>query len=116
MRRFASIISAQDAENMTWIWQQPDWPALQWDEVQIAAPLAELRHEQGRLLGRMEALGFSLRDDALLHTLTTAVIETSEIEGEWLDQAKARSPLPRRLGIETGASIQADRHVEASST
>lgn len=97
---------------MTWIWQQPDWPGLHWDQTQVSALLAELRHEQGRLLGRMEAQGLSLRDDAFLHTLTTDAIKTSEIEGELLDPAQVRSSLARRLGVDIGALTPADRHVE----
>ena len=43
-----------------YIHQLPDWPRFRWDREALAGPLAEIRHRQGRLLGRMEGLGFTL--------------------------------------------------------
>jgi len=97
---------------MRYIWEQPEWPRFRWDEPRLARPLADLRHEQGRLLGRMESLGFALRQEAFLRTLTRDVLKTSEIEGEKLDAAQVRSSLARRLGIDIGALTPADRNVE----
>jgi len=97
---------------MTYIWEQPDWPNITWRDTDIAALLADVRHAQGRLLGRMEALGFPLREEAFLRTLTQDVVKTSEIEGETLDVQQVRSSLARRLGIDIGALAPTDRHVE----
>ena len=74
--------------------------------------LAGVSREQGRLLGRMEALGFDLRDEAHLHTLTEDVVKSSEIEGEELDRDQVRSSIARRLGMDVGGLVPADRHVE----
>lgn len=95
-----------------YIWERPNWPALSWREADIAAPLAAVRHDQGRLLGRMEALGFKLREEAHLQTLTRDVVKTSEIEGEALDASTVRSSIARRLGVDIGALKPADRHVD----
>jgi Fic family protein len=95
-----------------YIWQHPDWPEWSYDAKQLTAPLASVRYAQGRLLGRMEALGFKLRDEAWLQTLTRDVVKTSEIEGERLDIDQVRSSLARRLGIDIGALSPVDRHVE----
>jgi Fic family protein len=97
---------------MTWLWEQPDWPSLRWRDANITQPLAELRHEQGRLLGRMQALGLGLREQASLHTLTRDVTKSSEIEGEIVDTEQVRSSIARRLGIDIGALKPVDRHVE----
>lgn len=97
---------------MPWIWEQPDWPAFRWDDAELARSLTELRHDQGVLLGRFEALGFSLREQASLDTLTRDVTRTSEIEGERLDAAQVRSSVARRLGVDIGALTPASRHVE----
>jgi Fic family protein len=78
----------------------------------LAQLLLEVRHRQGRLIGHMEALGFNLRQEALLETLTTDVLKTSEIEGERLDAAQVRSSLARRLGVKIGALKPADRNVD----
>ena len=97
---------------MTWIWEQPDWPAFRWDDAELTRALSELRHEQGMLLGRCEALGSSLREQASLDTITRDVTRTSEIEGEQLDVAEVRSSVARRLGVDIGALAPTNRHVE----
>lgn len=95
-----------------YIHQRKDWPHFQWDKEKLAELLARVRYSQGRLIGRMEALGFALREEAVLQTLTQEVIKSSEIEGEVLNQDQVRSSLARRLGIDIGGSVPADRHVE----
>jgi len=96
-----------------YIHERKGWPEFTWDQAMLAAPLAEVRHLQGRLLGRMEALGFLLREEATLETLTQDVIKTSEIEGEKLDLQQVRSSIARRLGLDIGGSdIPAPRNVE----
>jgi Fic family protein len=95
-----------------YIHQSPEWPHFRWNDKSIGPLLADVRHRQGRLLGRMERLGFSLRAEANLTTLTLDVLKSSEIEGEILDAAQVRSSIARRLGLEVGALVPADRHVE----
>src|SRR5262249_2940225 len=73
---------------------------------------AAVRHRQGRLIGRMQALGFPLREEAVLKTLTEDVLKSSEIEGEILDKDQVRSSIARRLGMDAGALLPADRNVE----
>ncbi len=88
------------------------WPQFRWNQQQVVERLATVRHRQGRLIGRMEGLGFSLRSEAVLHTLTEDVLKSSEIEGEILDKDQVRSSIARRLGVDIGALTPADRHVE----
>jgi len=76
---------------MLYIYEHHDWPTLHWRDDRIAQPLAAIRHRQGRLLGRMQALGFPLRSEAVLHALTEDVVMSSEIEGEILDRQQVRS-------------------------
>jgi Fic family protein len=95
-----------------YIHELSDWPKFQWDEGRLAAPLAAARHLQGRLVGQMEALGFRLREEAVLRTLTEDVVKSSEIEGETLDADQVRSSVARRLGLDIGGLQAADRHVE----
>ncbi len=113
MRRMIAIIAARIAEIVgMYIWQNAAWPQLVWQDAAIAAPLAAVRHDQGRLVGRMEALGFQLREEAILQTLTMDVVKTSEIEGEVLDVTQVRPSIARRLGIDVGALTPKDRDVE----
>lgn len=96
----------------TYIHELLGWPHLRWDDASIATPLARVRHEQGRLLGRMAALGFDTRDTAGLDALTADALKTSEIEGERLDPAQVRSSVARRLGLDEGGVPVVDRRVE----
>jgi Fic family protein len=95
-----------------YIHQLPAWPHFTWDQRGLARQLAAVRHHQGRLIGRMQALGFALREEAVLQTLTEDVLKSSEIEGDVLDKDAVRSSIARRLGMEAAALPPADRHVE----
>lgn len=95
-----------------YIYELPDWPQFRWDKTRLAELLADVRHRQGRLIGRLEGLGFGLRAEAVLRTLTAEVLKTSEIEGEKLDPEQVRSSIARRLGMDIGALTPADRNVE----
>jgi Fic family protein len=97
---------------MTYIYELKGWPHLIWRREKLLDQLARVRHRQGRLIGRMEGLGFSLRNEAILQTLTQDVIKTSEIEGEKLDRDQVRSSIARRLGIDIGGLTPSDRHTE----
>ncbi len=98
--------------NRIYIHQQPEWPRLYWRGEELADSLAEVRHRQGRLVGRMESIGLRLRQDAMLDTLTGDVVKSSEIEGEFLDAGQVRSSVARQLGMDVGGLRPTDRSVE----
>lgn len=95
-----------------YLWKRHDWPSLTWNDQDLSTPLAAVSRQQGRLLGRMEALGFHLRDEAHLRTLTEDVVKSSEIEGEELDRDQVRSSIARRLGLDIGGLVATDRDVD----
>jgi Fic family protein len=97
---------------MSYIHEKAGWPELRWSDEHLAQPLAAVRHRQGRLIGHMEALGFPLRAEAVLQALTEDVLKSSEIEGEILDRDQVRSSIARRLGMDIGGLVPADRNVE----
>ena len=95
-----------------YIHQHPDWPNFEWDYRILLNPLSRARNLQGKLIGRMEALGFSLRDEAILETLTTDVVKSNEIEGKFLNPDQVRSSIARRLGMDISGLIESDRDVD----
>jgi Fic family protein len=95
-----------------YIWERAAWPKLVWDDKSLLQLLARVSREQGRLLGKMEGLGFELRSEAHLQTLTEDVVKSSEIEGEKLDSAQVRSSIARRLGLDVAGLVPAGRDVE----
>src|SRR5260370_27546571 len=95
-----------------YIHELQDWPQFHWDAGRLAEPAASVRHRQGRLTGHMEAVGFNLQREAVLQTLSTDVLKSSEIEGEKLDPEQVRSSIARHLGMDIGALKPVDRNVE----
>ncbi len=97
---------------ITYIHRHANWPNFLWNHEKLVPMLAHVRHRQGRLIGRMEALGFGRQSEAVLATLTQDVLKSSEIEGEMLNPDQVRSSIARRLGIDIAGAIPADRAVE----
>jgi Fic family protein len=112
LRRIKTIITAKVAVINMWIYKHQDWPNFNWDAQRLASKLAEVRHRQGCLLGRMEGLGFDLKREASLNTLTIDVVKSSAIEGETLSPEEVRSSIARRLGINISGLVPASRNVE----
>ena len=96
----------------SYIYQKPDWPYFTWRSDVLIPLLSEVRNLQGRLMGKMESLGFQLKNEAMLDTLTRDVLKTSEIEGEILNSEEVRSSIARRLGIELAGAIDSERNVD----
>jgi Fic family protein len=95
-----------------YIHQLEEWPQFRWRDAELAVRLAAVRNHQGRFTGKMETLGFQLKAEAVLQTLTEDVLRSSEIEGEILDKAQVRSSIARHLGMDIGALAPIDRNVE----
>lgn len=97
---------------MRYIYEYDAWPEFTWDDKKVSLILGKVRHLQGRVFGKMGALGFSLKEETMLSTLTLDVLKSSEIEGEILNYEQVRSSIARRLGIEYAGIVHVDRNVE----
>jgi Fic family protein len=95
-----------------YIYQHKDWPHFTWNSNETEFLLSQVRNLQGRLMGRMESIGFDLRNEALLETLVLDVLKSSEIEGEILNPEQVRSSIAQRLGLEFAGIITSDRNVD----
>ncbi len=95
-----------------YIYQYDQWPQFSWDDHEIQVFLGQVRHLQGKVLGHMESLGFKVKEEALLSTLTLDVLKTSEIEGENLNHDQVRSSIAKRLGIKFAGMVHPNRDVE----
>ena len=94
------------------IYKLKEWPHFYWQHEVLAVKLGKVRHQQGKLQGRMEVLGASVREEAMLNTLTLDILKTNEIEGEILNPEQVRSSVARKLGMDIPGLIPADRNVE----
>ena len=106
------MIAAKSAVKISTISDRPDWPVFRWDKAALADQLASVRFRQGRFPSRMESLGFELRSEAVLTTLTEDALKASEIEGERLDPGQVRSSLALRLGMDAAGLPPATRDVD----
>ncbi len=97
---------------MTYIYERTGWPDFKWDSEALAGALAAVRHKQGRHVGKMEALGFDLRTEASITSLTDEVVKTSAIEGQYLNPGEVRSSIARRLGLDVAGLPMPGREVE----
>lgn len=95
-----------------YIHEHNDWPKLHWNGDKLAIRLADVRHRQGRFIGRMEGLGFKLQEEAVLQMLTEDVVKSSDIEGEKLSPEAVRSSIARRMGLDIGGLTSSDRNVD----
>lgn len=95
-----------------YIYQQSTWPNFRWDDKALLLLISKVRNLQGKLIGKMEAIGFSLREEAMLKMLTIDIIKTNQIEGEHMDMDEVRSSIARRLGMEVSGLVPSARKVE----
>ncbi|MCY3727279.1 MAG: Fic family protein [Paracoccaceae bacterium] len=95
-----------------WIHEHQSWPNFTWDIEKLYPRLVGIRYHQGRLLGQLESLGFQLKLEASLRTLTNDIVKSSAIEGENLNPKEVRSSIARRLGIDIAGLIPSSRDVE----
>lgn len=95
-----------------YIYEHQNWTDFSWDEKAINSLFGEVRLMQGKIIGQMNALGFSTKEEATLTALTLDIVKSSEIEGELLNYEQVRSSIARRLGLNTVGLVPSNRHVE----
>ncbi len=95
-----------------YLYEYENWTDFTWQGQVINVVFGEVRHIQGKIIGQMNALGFSEKEEATLRTLTLDVVKSSEIEGELLNYDQVRSSIARRLGINTAGLVPSSRHIE----
>jgi Fic family protein len=95
-----------------YIYEHQNWTDFSWDEKAINSLFGEVRLMQGKIIGQMNALGFSTKEEATLTALTLDVVKSSEIEGELLNYDQVRSSIARRLGLNTVGLVPSNRHIE----
>ncbi|UKJ07142.1 Fic family protein [Solitalea lacus] len=95
-----------------YIYEYKNWTAFTWQDKVINAVFGNVRLMQGKIIGQMNTLGFSAKEEATLTALTLDVVKSSEIEGEMLNYNQVRSSIARRLGINTAGLVPSSRHIE----
>jgi Fic family protein len=95
-----------------YIYEYDNWTDFTWQDKAINVVFGEVRLLQGKIIGQMNSLGFSAKEEATLAALTSEIVKSSEIEGEVLNYEQVRSSIARRLGIDTAGIVPGSRHIE----
>lgn len=95
-----------------YIYEHKNWPTFTWQDKSINTIFGEVRQMQGKIIGQMNAMGFSTKEETTLNSLTLDIVKSSEIEGELLNYEQVRSSVARRLGINTAGLVPSNRHIE----
>ena len=99
---------------MRYIHQLPTWPDFQWNSGKMEDILAESAFRLGRFLGRLSDIGFELRNEAAMESLSSEILDSAQIEGETLNRADVRSSVARRMEIVLREkTVQSSREAEA---
>lgn len=112
MRRIIRIFTANQNKMAKYIYEYSNWPNFTWNEKEIQVLLGNVRHLQGKLIGKISTLGFSLKNETMLSALTLEVLKSSEIEGEILNYEQVRSSIARKLGLDYAGMVYSDRYVD----
>jgi Fic family protein len=95
-----------------YIYEHKNWSIFFWQYNSINVLFGKVRLLQGKIIGQMNSLGFSAKEEATLIALTLDVVKSSEIEGESLNYNQVRSSIARRLGINTVGLVSSNRHIK----
>jgi Fic family protein len=113
MRSINAIFGAIKAEKRNmYLYNNQNWPIFEWNSEKLLPLLSYVRNQQGKLIGKMGALGFELRNEANLEILTLDIIKSTEIEGEILNKEQVRSSIARRLGLEISGLVYSEQNVD----
>lgn len=97
---------------MKYIYQNTDWHSFRWCGEKVNDLLLNIQKAQGYLLGKMDVLGFEVKNNALLNVLTENILKSSEIEGEILNKEQVHSSVARKLGLDFNQNINVERNIE----
>lgn len=95
-----------------YIYQRKSWPRFTWNMEKLAQELTETSFLQGKMLGKMQSLGFDFRQETLLQALTSEITQSGEIEGEHLNNDEVRSSIARRLNINNDNPVSSSHHID----
>ena len=95
-----------------YVHQNKNWPKFYWEQQYFMDLLTEVSKLQGKLIGKIEMLGFELKEEANLETLILDVVRSAEIEGEILNPEQVRSSIALKLGLKDAGLPHSDRHID----
>lgn len=120
MLRIASLIVTKNVTfgrvncNTMYVYQHSDWPKWHWDSHRVSNKLTKIVEQQGRLLGRLGALGLDASQHTAFESNTQEVTGSFEIEGEQLNRDEVRSSLANHLGVQFNQPVHVSDKVASA--
>lgn len=84
---------------MSWNWQLPDWPRFHWDASKLGRAEKLFTKETGVIVGASKHLSSNDQQSLIIELMSHEAIDTSEIEGEYLNRDSVQSSIRRALGL-----------------
>jgi len=84
---------------MAWNWQISGWPEFRYDAAAMATFEQRFLLSSGEILGAVQHVRPTERDQLRIELLSDEAMKTSAIEGEILDRQSVQSSLRRQLGL-----------------
>ena len=84
---------------MAWNWQIPGWPDFRYDAAVIAPFEQRFLLSSGEILGAVQHVSPTERNQLRIDLLSDEAMKTSAIEGEMLDRQSVQSSLRRHFGL-----------------
>ena len=81
------------------IWQQKGWPYLTWNNKELSYVLGDVRNRQGRLAGKSGLLGLDIKKEILLNSITSDIVKSAELEGNFLDEDIVQASVAGHLNV-----------------
>lgn len=88
---------------MVWNWELADWPHFSWDAEKLKNSEKLFLENSGIVIGASQHLSKEAHQNVTVSLLTVDALDTSEIEGEYLNRGSVQSSIRNALGL------QADR-------
>lgn len=84
-----------------WNWKQENWPRFTWDGSALEAFEKRFLHDTGMFLGVSKHFDATQTLSLTIDLLTDEALNTSEIEGEYLNRDSVQSSIRRHFGLQT---------------
>lgn len=82
-----------------WVWQQEAWPQFKYQSEALVGLEQQFQRNAGFLLGAYQHISSADREQLKIDLVSEEAIETSAIEGEFLDRSSVQASLRRNFGL-----------------
>ncbi|MBS0654633.1 MAG: Fic family protein [Verrucomicrobia bacterium] len=94
---------------MPWNWELPDWPHFQYERSQLLPHERQFLFSVGKSCAFLNSIATYEYNQFVVEILSTEGLESSKIEGEFLDRESLQSSIRRHFGIDSPQKRKSDK-------